>query len=924
MIEKEVIGEGSQQDIGIDKAYNILTIDVPKQEVDYSDNSIWTYITNNFAPLINNINIDKQKLGQAEIPKFIDLYYKTIAIDYLARLLTEEQSLLEIKELLNSSSPPYISYGVQPATVSSIVLEKKLQDSAKFQITQNQFSAKSKRGTDWALALKGGTDNEYSEISTLISNDFPTSLGDVLAPNINNVSSRLYSNVLSMPLFFNGLGIILDNKLRNYSVTEMFKGVFKNPDNKFVYDDGARQDNLLRKAKLVGVRVVKSLEPLDPEENINPDSVIQTFHIPLQLEEKSQQIRLFDSQIVYGTTYYYTAYGIYVVDGKYYFYDNMNLEILDAKFETKIVEEKGIIDNVEKTGPDNFEFINPCCKFSNENLGKNIDIMPLFIGQQGVSIGAKSEFEASKKFWDKSVKGNETDAAIVKALKLQPYDATIAGLNNWKFFNDPDNSSLAELLIDLYRKENAPSVYNYFASYKFNVEQTINQYKSFNVNFTEEQAKELIADRNQLVCFLCSRRGSDPKNKIPSPARLIQTRLAQNSSLFNKAVGGKFLGGLIDCRDFGYAQKDGFTGFADLTEQESNNLIGDNNPKVRNFNPTKIGAANVKYKCKIFDTISKKKVTNQIEPEKFKQFSFEIKESNAATIYDIPLGPSVKSSVIDVVPVPPVVTFVPLADVNNKIKIKFQESVQSDFQSIVADDACVEKNGPAVIEKLIEQHDPLWAKGFIPERDIGFPKTKIVSRSQNDLFSIIALKLDRRPDSLQDLVENAEEFVLNFADGKTTYLSNLVPNQKYYYAFLSRDITGLYSNATETYEVELVEDSGFTYASIAPYFYEQKQERQTEKTFQKLLKIKPSFEEMLPNNAERIGTSDLYSVVTAKTSDTTAEHPPRFKIRIRSKKTKRMFDINLKFTQKITEITSGRLLKQLKKVSDLIDEVETD
>ena len=146
-------------------------------------------------------------------------------------------------------------------------------------------------------------------------------------------------------------------------MSEVFKGAFKNPDNKFRYDYGEQQQNLLRDGKLVGLRVVKSLQPLDPANGNNPNSILQTYHIPVQLTEDNQQIRLFDSQITYGQDYYYTLYGIYSVDGKFYYYDNTDLQIVPAVLEEKIIEEKAVINNVQKVAKGSFEFINPCCRY---------------------------------------------------------------------------------------------------------------------------------------------------------------------------------------------------------------------------------------------------------------------------------------------------------------------------------------------------------------------------------------------------------------------------------------------------------------------------------------------------------------------------------------------------------------------------------
>ena len=157
--------------------------------------------------------------------------------------------------------------------------------------------------------------------------------------------------------------------------------------------------------------------------------------------------------------------------------------------------------------------------------------------------------------------------------------------------------------------------------------------------------------------------------------------------------------------------------------------------------------------------------------------------------------------------------------------------------------------------------------------------------------------------------------------GETAYFSNLKPNQKYYYVFASRDITGLYSGGTEVYQVEIVEDSGYSYTKIGIYDFVTKETKETTKSFKKLLKIKPSFEETLPSDAAGIGSTNLFS--TIKYADGggfgSGAQPSKFKIRIRSKKTKRAFDINIKYTQEIKKILTKKFLKQIKTHSTLID-----
>ena len=185
---------------------------------------------------------------------------------------------------------------------------------------------------------------------------------------------------------------------------------------------------------------------------------------------------------------------------------------------------------------------------------------------------------------------------------------------------------------------------------------------------------------------------------------------------------------------------------------------------------------------------------------------------------------------------------------------------------------------------------------------------------------------------MEDLIENGEQFILDFINGQTAYISNLKPNQKYYYAFISRDIVGLYSTASSTYEVEIVEDSGFVYTKINVYDYPEVDDKKATKVFQKLLKVKPSFEVELaiPDAVNEPGIpaqlASVFSTVETPNKSIFGPQgqPPRFKIRVRSKKSKRAFDINLKYTMSVKNIETKFVLNQIKQFSELIDEVEIE
>jgi hypothetical protein len=179
---------------------------------------------------------------------------------------------------------------------------------------------------------------------------------------------------------------------------------------------------------------------------------------------------------------------------------------------------------------------------------------------------------------------------------------------------------------------------------------------------------------------------------------------------------------------------------------------------------------------------------------------------------------------------------------------------------------------------------------------------------------------DVEPNSLSDLILNENSKNVSIDWNVAEILDPVLPNKDYWYVFATRDFTGLYSAASGVFRLKLVNDSGYTYADLEPFEFAIEKEDTTIKTFKKLIKIKPSFDETLANNAEQVGTLKLFSTIKKGASKGATDAPPKFKIRVRSKKTKRAFDINLKYTQEIQQILSKKLLKVIQENAELIDE----
>tara|TARA_R110000824_G_scaffold260108_1_gene448763 strand:+ start:24502 stop:27933 length:3432 start_codon:yes stop_codon:yes gene_type:complete len=678
-------------------------------------------------------------------------------------------------------------------------------------------------------------------------------------------------------------------QLNKYSISNLMRSAakFNKPDKqtKLLLPASSRLNGMFADPQLIGFKVIKSSQPYntttanmqqfgatDPF-SIFSNSIIQTFYINASQYEDVSEVRLYDSQIIYGEKYYYTLFGIYSVDGKYYYYENKGLTIEDEKnqllkeavYQTMIKEKP----NLTGTG----KYKNPCCRYKNlTSLSGNGD------ADKGVGPFKKANQTPDPAgWWITAVKANKL------ALGLSDYDT--------------------ETLVQLVDAQNK------FSS-GWDSQKLINA------------LTRLTSQSQPLKCFLCRRTNEywmkskyysflsflqqvDPSNKAMGPWHRIQIAL--------------------NCKDFTVAK---------LTAFAPPNLEGDVFDKAPGINQPCM----VRYK-------EKGKMITPAEgvgiPKTFKEFRFAIKEMNARHTYEFPLQPSVDSTIINFVPLPPDATFVPLKGATDKVMIKF-ETLQETSTNYYKDGSLVHYAGfyyqptDGVVDTLngVLYQDLLTksldhalnnkidiAEPVAGKIDLAIGVGATLARAEQDVKEVHAFKLDRTPTSREDLVLSGDRYVLNLLKGETAYFSNLKPNQKYYYVFASRDITGLYSGGTEVYQVEIVEDSGYSYTKIGIYDFVTKETKETTKSFKKLLKIKPSFEETLPSDAAGIGSTNLFS--TIKYADGggfgSGAQPSKFKIRIRSKKTKRAFDINIKYTQEIKKILTKKFLKQIKTHSTLID-----
>jgi len=876
LIEAEVIGEGSQSDFGIDKIYNVITIDL---RPDKDESSLYDY-----KALINGLftNYSSNQQAYQAIDKIS--FLKNVSTSLVSSKTPGGKLIENQVEIFSDFIAKTTGYNLTEANNLRTDLLNSLFD--RFINPSNSFKKNvlpQIQTTNNEIKNKLNTDASFISVDNNLKNE--------LIKSLDNVS--IYDSVLSSPFSYDLVDVStkfavgFKSPLVNWTQADLFRSANKK-FGKFVFSYGARQDNLLRDAKLVGLKIVKSIAPYDPANPKNGIGEIQSFYLPLGSSDQDRQIRLFDSQIIYGKTYYYTLFGIYYVDGKYYFYPHTKIN--KAKEKTGSVEIVVGENKQEADDKNSKVYKNPCCEYNYFN--------PTLFYENFVKPANLSEADRTNFKTDANPPSNPlTDPDRIFALD----ELSKIGLAWGKYITGGKSfASPYDFQVGTYEKVD-PQLRKAFECFLCREGATIEKIRSWAGN--KENGFSYGAKDNQTN---------------ESPIRLEGDINPSGKKGIYALIGRRpNIAALIDCTEFGWNTAFGAGISNPILTNPSLETIGKEKDSKEIYLDGESQTFGIVPRCRREDRTS-------IFTEKFKDFKFQLFESNARRTYEIPLLPSLENSVVSLIPLPPIVEFVPLADINNRIKIKFQESAASGFTKVQVDAAVKILNDQTFKQIQTNSNNVAKEEGVIFYKEEVDQGITLLARSEGDIKEIYAFKLDRVPTSLQDLIDNGERFILDYKSGKTAYFSNVLPNEKYYYTFVSRDVTGLFSTATETFQVEIVEDSGYIYTKIDLYDYVTKEIKVTTKEFQKLLKIKPSFKQMLPNETEDgkqklyLGTDELYSKKNFDGKSDT--QPPRFKIRIKSKKTNRVFDINLKYSQDIKEITSKKLIEQLKKVSELVDQ----
>jgi len=230
------------------------------------------------------------------------------------------------------------------------------------------------------------------------------------------------------------------------------------------------------------------------------------------------------------------------------------------------------------------------------------------------------------------------------------------------------------------------------------------------------------------------------------------------------------------------------------------------------------------------------------------------------------------------IPMPPFVAFQNESNSENYIKIYLDlknSSKKEEFISITSDDSSL-MSGIVLDE----------------EGRVNFEYT--MEEGKFEVF-----RLSEKPKSYGNF-ENAKTLDVTNKHRSTSvvFKDNLMPNKKYYYMFRAVNIIGMPSNPTPVYEVEMIKDASKSKVIVKTVDLETK-EIKTDKTFKSLLQITPAFQQDIFNDQADL-ISDLPSF-QKRINDiplgtaTDKIWGKKFKIRVKSKDSGKIIDLNVKF-----------------------------
>lgn len=203
------------------------------------------------------------------------------------------------------------------------------------------------------------------------------------------------------------------------------------------------------------------------------------------------------------------------------------------------------------------------------------------------------------------------------------------------------------------------------------------------------------------------------------------------------------------------------------------------------------------------------------------------------------------------------------------------------------------KNGSSNAEFIsIEQEDDNRILLMRENSDATYSFEYTKERGQFQIF-----KLPRKPASIYDFATVSPIVVSSDNASAVIHREMVLPNKKYYYMFRTLSNSGLVSNPSPVYEVELLQDAEKSkVVTSVVHFSETDEDRKNTVLLRRLLKIEPAADQIYFEPSEIIDSYNNNTIDRLKLG--TSENGiwgRKFKIRLKSNATGKKIDINLLF-----------------------------
>jgi len=188
------------------------------------------------------------------------------------------------------------------------------------------------------------------------------------------------------------------------------------------------------------------------------------------------------------------------------------------------------------------------------------------------------------------------------------------------------------------------------------------------------------------------------------------------------------------------------------------------------------------------------------------------------------------------------------------------------------------------------------------------PVDKVRYKTDDPLGVFQVYRVDDPPEEYADFdgnliasVETDVSKTTEQAASAAAFVDKIEPNKKYWYCFRAVDYHGHFSNPTDVYQVELKEDSGLVFPEISVYEFQKEVPQMPVRTMRKYIQIAPAFPQTLINE-EKSGITDATTVKNVKNVQLGVAAESAwgniFKVRVKSRNTGKVIDINVYFTNK--------------------------